>query len=226
MRASSHRLLVAVLGIGIAPITVSASADELSCKKALNKAGTKYLVAVSKAKAAEARGRLPGRKPVPPGVTAMKIGKALDKAKAIIAAGCVGILDPSTVDPNLCPGSGNFDDCMDDFSARADAIVDELQTALLPQGPICLDDPNCLKGSLPICDEANGCFCHATIEGDVNCANTFACAAAQPCSTSLDCPSGQACYVNTCCGPPVCGPADCQPGGQPIGGGGLRSSGG
>lgn len=226
MKAPNHSLLVAVLGLGVASLAVSASADELSCKKALNKAGTKYLVAVSKAKAAEARGKLPGKKLVPPAVTAQKIAAALEKAKEIVARGCAGIPDPSTVDPNLCPGAANFDDCMNDFGARADAIVDELQAALLPQGPICLDEPNCFKRSLPVCDEANRCFCHATIEGEVNCANEVACATAEPCSTSLDCPSGQACYVNTCCGLPVCGPVDCQPGGQPIDGRGLTSGGG
>jgi len=225
MRASNHSLLVAVLGLGVASLAVSASADELSCKKALNKAGTKYLIVVSKAKAAEARGRLPGRKPVSPGVTAAKIASALEKAKAIVATGCAGIPDASSVDPDLCPGATDFDSCMNDFSAGANAVVDEMQAGLVPQGPVCLDNPTCLKGPLPVCDEAKGCYCHGTAEGEVKCIDPFLCATAEPCSTSLDCPPGKACYIGTCCGQAVCGPTTCQ-GGQPITGGGLTSSGG
>jgi hypothetical protein len=194
--------------------TAGVHADEVSCRAALSKAHEGYLIAVAKARAKEARGQLPGRNPIRPEVTAAKIEKARQKADRTIQAGCVGIPSPDAADPNKCIGL-DFDDCLTEIVTESNTRVDAMQSALLPQGPVCLENPVCdQKNGLPLCDPDNGCFCHATTEGIVECVNEFSCENPQTCFVAADCPPGHECFVNTCCGPfGICGPVQCQPGG-------------
>jgi hypothetical protein len=61
------------------------------------------------------------------------------------------------------------------------------------------------------CSPSNpNCLCFAVAEGGGACAPDFSCGTAVPCPNgTVDCPAGQKCYVNTCCGAPACGPAEC-----------------
>ena len=213
MKPARHVLRVATMTVLVLAMAAGALADEVSCRAALSKGHEVYLIAMARAKAKEARGRLPGHTPISPEATAAKIERARQRADIIIQGGCAGVASPDAADPNQCVGL-DFTDCLADLVTQSDAIVDGMQAALLPPGPVCLEDPVCDEKGLPQCDPDNGCFCHATVEGGVDCINQFDCGTAQPCSSSsAECPPGQACYVNTCCGFPVCGPAQCQPGG-------------
>ncbi len=216
--------LTGSLGLALAFILGSsqgATADLSTCKRALTKAQESYLVAVAKAKAKEAKGRMPGQKFVPASITAARIAKALEKSRLIIQTGCAGVTSPNDADPNLCP-TLDFDACLADSAARADVIADDSIAAVFPPAPLCIDEPppTCEKDPLPICEHDNGCTCHTTAEGAVDCINGFACATAQPCTSSVECPPGAACYMNTCCGPGgVCGRSTCEPSaGTPVNG--------
>jgi hypothetical protein len=60
------------------------------------------------------------------------------------------------------------------------------------------------------CNGRFDCYCFQTADGGSNCAADFGCSGRTPCPNGQsDCPAGEICYVNTCCGDPVCGPADC-----------------
>jgi hypothetical protein len=64
-----------------------------------------------------------------------------------------------------------------------------------PQGGIC--------DSLVPCNNNPNCLCYQTAEGCGLCHNQAArrfCEDYDRCTTSLDCPTGQLCAVNTCCG--------------------------
>ena len=207
-----------IVGLGVAiglslGWTTSAGADAETCKFALSRGHEKYLIAVSKAKAKAAKSLLPGKNPVSPAETAAKIDRELQKARLLIQAGCSGVASPEDADPLQCQGQ-DFDACIDDLAAEANTIVADIENTLLPDGPLCIDNPSCGAEGLPLCDPENQCFCHGTIEGDAKCASTFSCASAQPCSSSTECPPDHACYVNTCCGASgVCGTTLCQSGG-------------
>ncbi len=205
--------------------SAGARADEASCRAAMSKAHEGYLIAVSKAKAKEARGHLPGRHPVRPEVTAGKMERARLKAVQLMQTGCAGVASPSDADPQQCPGL-DLEDCLTDIVNGSNAIVEAMQAALLPSGPVCLGAPSCDPDSgLPLCDPANQCFCHGTAEGTVDCVDGFSCATAPPCVSSSECPPGRACYLDTCCGPGgVCGPTTCQPGGPGTATGGLSAT--
>ena len=194
--------------------TTSAGADAETCKFALSRGHEKYLIAVSKVKAKAAKSLLPGKNPVSPAETAAKIDRELQKARQLIQAGCSGVASPADADPLQCPNQPNFDACIDDLAAEADAIVADIENTLLPDGPLCIDNPFCGAEGLPLCNPENQCFCHGTIEGEVKCVSAFSCEGLQPCSSSSECPLDHACYVNTCCGASgVCGTTLCQPGG-------------
>jgi len=79
-------------------------------------------------------------------------------------------------------------------------------------GACCLPQP-CTTGG--VCEQFETCggtvapcFCLTAAEGGGNCVSDFSCNTVCPNGTS-DCPSGQVCYVDTCCVEPTCGPADC-----------------
>ncbi|MFQ5513484.1 MAG: hypothetical protein ACE5FG_03535 [Myxococcota bacterium] len=180
-----------------------------TCKRALSSGQQRYFLGVLKARTREILGKFPGAKPVPPQETAERIAKARLKAKAMIDSGCAGIANPTDADPRQCPGL-TFDQCFNAFTATADAIVDAMESQVLPDGPLCLENPVCGETGLPVCDASRGCNCHQTAEGNAGCVSEFLCADAQPCASSLDCLPTQACYIGTCCGPGgVCGPTTC-----------------
>lgn len=52
------------------------------------------------------------------------------------------------------------------------------------------------------CNGNGGCFCYQTAEGGSICQASTNCA--NNCTRSADCPSGQVCIVNTCCGGGIC----------------------
>lgn len=224
MKSARYFVGGAVTAAMLLASAAGAFADEASCRAAMSKAHEGYVIAVAKAKAKEARGRLPWRHPVRPEVTAAKIERARLKADQTIQAGCTGIASPDAADPNKCAGL-DFADCLTEIVSQSDGTVGAMQAALLPQGPICLDNPICdEKDGLPLCDPDNGCFCHATTEGTVACVNEFSCENPQSCVFAGDCPPGDECFINTCCGPlGICGPAQCQPGGT-AGATGARSA--
>lgn len=51
------------------------------------------------------------------------------------------------------------------------------------------------------------CFCFKKVDGSGACVDTFYCET--PCATDADCPTDQACYIETCCEQPYCGPTTC-----------------
>jgi V8-like Glu-specific endopeptidase len=62
------------------------------------------------------------------------------------------------------------------------------------------------------CDGRFDCYCFQTSDGGSNCASDFVCSVQTPCPNGTsDCPAGEICYVNTCCGAPICGPGSCAP---------------
>jgi hypothetical protein len=73
-------------------------------------------------------------------------------------------------------------------------------------GP-CKDKFTC--GNSAFCGANQQCLCTATTEGDLFCSDNFSCDQVPTCTTSADCPAGQACQSDNsgCCGPGVCLPA-------------------
>jgi hypothetical protein len=65
------------------------------------------------------------------------------------------------------------------------------------------------------CDPDVPCVCFQTTEGYGTCIDNFWCTI--PCATSADCPSGQLCITESCCGGNFCAPAACTDGGLPAG---------
>lgn len=61
------------------------------------------------------------------------------------------------------------------------------------------------------CDPDVPCICFQTTEGYGVCIDNFLCGG-QTCSTSADCPSGQLCITDSCCGENLCVPAVCTDG--------------
>ena len=55
------------------------------------------------------------------------------------------------------------------------------------------------------CNGDVNCFCAKTAENTGFCASRFG--TCSPCTSSGDCPRGNRCVVNTCCGGPACQPA-------------------
>jgi hypothetical protein len=60
--------------------------------------------------------------------------------------------------------------------------------------------------AFPACGPTgSGCICGTSSEGLFLCFTPRSCIDAGACTTSADCPSGQLCLPNTCCGTPTCG---------------------
>jgi len=70
--------------------------------------------------------------------------------------------------------------------------------------------PGTCEGGFSNCEGNPNCFCFTAAEGGGSCSQSHACAALVPCPNGTsDCPLGQVCHVDTCCGGPVCEPEDC-----------------
>lgn len=81
-----------------------------------------------------------------------------------------------------------------------------------PAGLVC-QGGNCV---IPVCPGGGGvcgtfvfgcrnnCLCVKGAEGQAVCANDRFCDVALPCTTSANCPAGQVCWIDNCCGFSIC----------------------
>jgi hypothetical protein len=61
------------------------------------------------------------------------------------------------------------------------------------------------------CDEIMDCCCFEVAEGGGLCVTGRSCPGLVACPNgTVDCPDGEACFVNTCCDGPVCAPLVCE----------------
>jgi hypothetical protein len=105
--------------------------------------------------------------------------------------------------PNCCTQA------WDESCVAAAEVVCNPGACCLPQRDIC-DNPGTCANGFPNCNSNPDCLCFDAAEGSGGCSRNFSCAEHLPCPNgSSDCPSGETCYVNTCCNGPICGPSQC-----------------
>jgi hypothetical protein len=87
----------------------------------------------------------------------------------------------------------------------------------LPPGEDCTPDPDdCEDGSIDPCgDPADECNCFDVAEGGAICISNFWCSQlpeGECPNGTIDCPPGEVCMTDTCCGVPECARNICEPG--------------
>jgi hypothetical protein len=130
-------------------------------------------------------------------------GKALRLMGAALVGGMLASLGIGEASADLCKPNGKA--CKKNSQCCSGNCANGTCAQFIgcdPQGGIC--------DSLTFCNNNRNCLCLQTAEGSGICWNAAAsqpCDAYQICTTSLDCPTGQLCTVNGCCGN-VCIPPD------------------
>ena len=103
--------------------------------------------------------------------------------------------------------------CSNGWDAFCVGAAAQVCGGLCPVGACCLDTGCDVPGSCEsviLCGP--NCACFEVAEGGGHCASGSACVDLSPCPNGTsDCPAGQLCYINTCCGESVCAP-DCDGG--------------